>query len=174
MRMAVTRVVDQSRNEHREVSIHLEWRRIPSNPHLFPPEWQITDPWNAPSRNDGQLRRPKRCTGVISRTSCHRLASTSAYPDVAKVRRSTPDSIALVRLGRNHHERDCKRAQGRNAKAQFWSFPASAGKRIQSEAQGAGESLLPWYLPVPGKAVLKLSWIYAFPAVSTVVETRGR
>jgi hypothetical protein len=121
---------------------------------FIPPQWQITDPWTAPSKNDGQLRCSELCTGVIGGTSCRRSASTSAYPDIAKVRRSTPDSIALVRLGRNHHERDCKRAQGRKiTKVQFWNFPASAGKRIQSEAQGAVESLSPpWYRP--GKVVL--------------------
>jgi hypothetical protein len=73
--MAITRVVDQSRNEHREVSIRLEWRRIPSNPHLFPPEWQITDPWNATSRNDGQLPYAERGGVAIPRTIhwCDRL-----------------------------------------------------------------------------------------------------
>jgi hypothetical protein len=111
--MAITRVVDQSRNEHREVSIHLEWRRIPSNPHLFPPEWQIADPWNAPSRNDGQA--------AMSRTMhrCDRpdkLPSISIDQRISRHRQSQAfytNSIALVRLGRNHHERDCKRAQGR-------------------------------------------------------------
>jgi hypothetical protein len=105
--------------------MHLEWRRIPSNPHLFPPEWQITDPWNAPSRNDGQLPYPERWAVVIPRT-IHRCDRPDVLPDmlpsvsidqrISRHRQSQAfytDSIALVRLGRNHHERDCKRAQGR-------------------------------------------------------------
>jgi hypothetical protein len=63
------------------------------------------------------------------------------------------------------------RAQGRKiTKVQFWNFPASAGKRIQSEAQGAVESLSPpWYRP--GKVVLnsivpaKSSWNMRFQLV---------
>jgi hypothetical protein len=99
-----------------------------------------------------------RSTSAIGRASYCRSASTVSYPDIAKAERFPPNSIALVPLGRTHHERDCKRAQGRKiAKVQFWNSPASAGKRIQSEAQGAVELLLlPWYLLVPGKVVLNL------------------
>jgi hypothetical protein len=66
------------------------------------------------------------------------------------------------------------RAQN-HQKVQFWNFPASAGKRIQSEAQGAVESLSPpWYRP--GKVVAKLPARHSAGEVelifTTVVEAR--
>jgi hypothetical protein len=68
------------------------------------------------------------------------LPSVSIDQRISRRRQSQAfytDSIALVRLGRNHHERDYKRAQGRKiTKVQFWNFPASAGKRIQARPTG--------------------------------------
>jgi hypothetical protein len=108
------------------------------------------------------------------------LASVSIDQRISRRRQSQAlytDSIALVRLGRNHHERDCKRAQGCKItkKVQFWNFPASAGKRIQSEAHGAVKSLSPpWYRP--GKVVVKLPARHSAGEVelifTTVVEAR--
>jgi hypothetical protein len=102
--MAITRVVDQSRSKHREASIaksRCTWNgeESPQTPIYchHSSRWLTLGPHQARMMaschmpNDEGLRYAERCT----------------------VRRSTPDSIALVRLGRNHHERNCKRVQGR-------------------------------------------------------------
>jgi hypothetical protein len=84
--------------------MHLERRRLPRTPIYSHHScgWLTLGPYQArtmrgcDTSNDARLRYAERCTVAICRTSCRRSASTIPYPDIAEVRRFTPDPIPLV------------------------------------------------------------------------------
>jgi hypothetical protein len=149
----------------------------------------MTDPWTAPSaihRTMGSCHMPNDAQSrYLTIHECDRsveLLSISIHYPIPRCRQSRVLSTQFHCPSQTRQKPPRARLQAsaraqKLPKVQFWNFPTAAGKRIQSEAQGAVEPLLlPWYLLVPGKVVVKLPVRHSAGEVelifTTVVEAR--